>query len=188
MIAVISITILKMLMQTTWLAKQISIVKQQEAERRSNSAMPTRDSNSSSNMKPRRRLSFAETSRCTTAASMETLAHMHMVPINFKRRHIFQAISWQSYVHNSIEMEPVLMVRDVNTFTVFMISNLSWHILKPSKKELDLLNKEITKSAVIHMLTVFGQISKQVTDAVHPKNLDLHVSNKSITKNHYKRT
>lgn len=163
-------------------------MKQQDLETKSNSTMLMRDSNSSNSMKVRRRQSFAETSKCTETASMEIHAHMHMVLINFRKRLIFQAISWQNFVLNFTETALVHMVRDANTYTVSTISNLSSHLLKHSKKEPDLPNKEITKSVVTHMLTASGQIWKQVMAAVPQKNLDLLVLNKSITKTHYRRT
>jgi hypothetical protein len=74
------------------LDKLFNIVKQLEVERRSNSQMLKRDTNSNNSMRARRRLSFAETLRCTVTASTVTPAHTLMALISFKRRHIFQAI------------------------------------------------------------------------------------------------
>lgn len=163
-------------------------MKQQDLETKSNLTMLTRDSNSSNSMKVRRRQSFAETLKCMETANMEIHVHMHMVLINFKKRHIFQAISWQNFVRNFTEMAFVHMVRDANIYIVTTISNLNWHTYKHSKKELDLPNKETTKSVVTRMLTASGQIWKQVMAVEPQKNLDLHVLNKSITKTLYKRT
>jgi hypothetical protein len=80
-------------MLTFWLDKLFSTVKPPEVERRSNSTMLKKETNSDKTTKARRRLSYAETLRCTEAASLATPAHTLMVPINFRRRLISQATS-----------------------------------------------------------------------------------------------
>jgi len=88
-----SIMTQKMLMLAYWLDKPFNTVKPLEANRRENSIMPTRDSNSNNNMRAKRRLNCAETLKCTEAASSVTPAPMHMAHINFRRRLISQATS-----------------------------------------------------------------------------------------------
>jgi len=68
-------------------------VKPQEVERRNNSTVLKREFISDKPMKPRRRLSFAGTSRCMEPAGMVTHAHMPTDPTNSKKRPIFQATS-----------------------------------------------------------------------------------------------
>lgn len=150
--------------------------------------MLRKDINSDNNTKPRRRPSFAETSKCMDHASSETPAHTLTVPINYKRRPISQATSWPSSALNSTEMEPASMVKDANSFTASMILRVSSLILKLSLKVLDLPKLETTKSAVTHMLTAFGPILRLVMDVVHQRSQDSHASNKSTTRTHYKRT
>jgi len=88
-----SIMTLKTPMQAFWLAKPFSTVKLPEVERRSNSTMLRKDFNSDNNTRAKRRLSCAETSRCTEAASLVTPAHTLTVPTNSRRKHISQATS-----------------------------------------------------------------------------------------------
>jgi len=90
---VVSIMTLRMLILAFWWDKPFNIVKLLEEERKSNSQILKKDSNSDSNMRARRRLNFAETSKCTVNASMVTLALMPMEPNNSRRRHISQATS-----------------------------------------------------------------------------------------------
>jgi len=150
--------------------------------------MLKRDTNSDNNMRARRRLSCAETSRCTEAASLETPAHMLMVPINFRRRLISQATSWPSFALNSIEMVPASMVRDANSYTVSMTLRLNWLTLKPSRKEPDSPNRETIKLVVTQWLTASGPTWRLVMVAVHQRSQDLLASNKFTTKIPSKRT
>lgn len=139
-------------------------------------------------MKPRRRPSFAETSKCTEAASSETPAHTLTVPTNYKRRPISQATSWPSSALNSTEMESANMVKDANSSTASMTSRVSLLIHKLSLKVPDLPKLETTKSAVTHMLTASGPTLRLVMVAVHQRSQDSHASSKSTTRTHYKRT
>jgi hypothetical protein len=150
--------------------------------------MPKKDNNSNNNTKARRRLNYAETLRCTVAASSVTPAHTHMVLTSFRRRHISQATSWQSFAPNSTEMVSAGMVKDANSYTVSTTSRPNWLTAKHSRKVPDLLSKETPKSAVTLWLTASGPTWRLAMVAVHQKDHVLHASKRFITKTHYKRT
>lgn len=178
----------KMLMPTFWSDKPSTSVRPPEEWKRDNSTMLRRETNSDNNMRARRRLSCAETSRCTEAASLVTPAHMPMVPTNFRRRLISQATSWPSFALNFIEMVLASMARDANSYTVSMTLRLNWLTLKPSRKEPDLPNRETLKSAGTRWLTACGPTWRLVMAAVHQRSQDLLASNKFTTKTPSKRT
>jgi len=178
----------KMLTPIFLLDKHSNTVKPPEAKRRDNSTMLKREPYSDNNMRARRRLSYAETSRCMEAASSVTPAHTHMDPTNFRRRPISQATSWLSSAPNITERVSANMVRDANSYTVSMTLRLNWLTHKLWRKEPDLPNKETTKSAVTHMLTASGPTWRPVMVVAHQRSQDLLFSNKSILRTTYKRT
>jgi len=98
-----------------------SIAKQLEEERERLLETLKRDSNSNNNMKAKRKLNCAEISKCMDNANSVTLAHMHMVLISSKRKHISQATLWPSFALNSMKKVLACMVKDANSCTVFMI-------------------------------------------------------------------
>lgn len=120
-----SIMTQKMLMPIFWLDKLTNTVKPQEVNRRNISTMQRKDLTSDNNMRANRRLNYAETSKCTETVSMVTPAHMHMANISFRRRPTFQATSWPSFAHNITKMVHASMVRDANSYTVFMTSRVN---------------------------------------------------------------
>lgn len=183
-----STMILRMLIQAWWLDKLFNIVKPQEVDRKNNSQTLMRDITSSNSMRWRRRLNCAETLRCTVAANMVTHAHMPTDPINSKRKHIFQVILWQKCARNSIEMVLANMEKDVNTYTVHMISRLSWHIHKLSRKVLDLLSKETIRLAMTLMLSASGPTWRLVMGVEHQRSHASLALNKSIIRSLFMRT
>jgi len=116
-----------------------NIAKQLEVPERRYSRMLRRDSNSNSNMSPKRKPSCAETSKCTAHANSVTLAHMLMENINSKRRPISQVISKPSFALNSIKKDFAYMVKDASSYTASSIGHVSLLTLKLLRKEPDLL-------------------------------------------------
>jgi len=152
--------------------------------KRRHSTMLKREFNSDKLTKWRRRLSSAETSRCTEPADTVTPAHMPTDLTNSKRRHIFHQTSWLNYVYNSTSKVRVLTEKDANISTQFMTLKLNLHTPKHLRKELDSLTWETSRSAVkaSPVPTAFGPTWKPQMDVVLQRSQDLQSSSKSTTR------
>jgi len=173
---------------STWVPVTTFSAKQLEELERRYSRMPKRDSNSSNNMKQRRKLNCAETSKCMVHANSVILAHMLTESINFKRKHISQATSKLSFALNSTKKDFAYMVKDANSYTASSIWKHHWAMLKPFVKEEDLPSKEIIKSAVIQTLNASGLTWRAVMVVEHQKDHVFNALKTSITRKTCKRT
>lgn len=163
-------------------ANKNHIVKQLEEPRRESSKMRTNVRFLSNNMNLKKRPNCAETLKCMDNVNSVTHALMLMENTNCKEKHISQATLWRRCAPSSTKREFACTENDANFCTLCMIWNQNYRIFKPWKKEADLPNRGIIKSAKIQVLSAFGLIWSQGMDVEHQRDHVLHVLNKLITR------
>jgi len=144
--------------------------------------MLRKEYNLNNSMRQKRKPSCAEISKCMDIVNLEMIALMHMVPSSFKRKPIFQAISWPNFVHNSIAMAYACMGRDANSCTAIMTLKLISPFPKLFVKVADLPSREIRKSVESHSLNAYGPTWRLGMGAEHQKDLVSRALKLYITK------